>query len=256
MVLLPKMGYSMLTITRKETHMPLTTGYRPTNSFLEQSKFFQQIPEEVLSVILNPAELRQVQHEAFIFWQGELAKTFYVLMDGRVRLTQTTVDGHQVILRFVETGCQFGCFSVLEGTVYPATAQALTDSLLFVWSRPVILNLMVQYPQLATNIHAQLFQRLQYLQDDFVMLATQKVEQRLAFSLVRLTKHVGQKIDNGILLDLALTRQDLADMIGTTLHTVSRILSQWQRNGLVELGRERVIIRKLQQLEQFVDNLL
>jgi CRP-like cAMP-binding protein len=89
----------------------------------------------------------------------------------------------------------------------------------------------------------QMAQRLQEFQGQIRTLSTERVERRLARVLLRLVCQVGRKIEDGVLIDLSVTRQDLAEMSGTTLYTVSRILSQWERQGLVDSGRERVVIR-------------
>jgi CRP-like cAMP-binding protein len=75
-------------------------------------------------------------------------------------------------------------------------------------------------------------------------LATERVEQRVARTLLRLARQVGRKVEGGVLIDMPLSRQDLAEMTGTTLYTVSRILSQWEQQHLVETGRERILIRQ------------
>jgi CRP-like cAMP-binding protein len=85
--------------------------------------------------------------------------------------------------------------------------------------------------------------RLQELQDRYRELATERVERRVARALLRLARQTGRKVENGVLIDFPLTREDLAEMTGTTLYTVSRILSGWEKEGLIETGRQRVLIR-------------
>jgi CRP-like cAMP-binding protein len=82
---------------------------------------------------------------------------------------------------------------------------------------------------------------IQEMQERYRELATEKVERRIARALLRLAAQVGSKTDGGI--ELTFTRQELAEMSGTTLYTVSRVLSEWERQELVEAGRERVVIR-------------
>jgi CRP-like cAMP-binding protein len=96
---------------------------------------------------------------------------------------------------------------------------------------------------------------LRQFQDRLRELATERVERRLARMLLRLARQSGQKVTGGILIDLPLSRQNLAEMIGTTLYTVSRILSQWEAHGLVETGRERVVIRRPHGLVVIADDL-
>ena len=86
-------------------------------------------------------------------------------------------------------------------------------------------------------------ERMQELQERYRELATERVAQRVARAILRLARQTGRRVEGGVLLDLALSRQDLAELTGTTLFTISRTLSEWEQQGLVEVGRERVLIK-------------
>jgi CRP-like cAMP-binding protein len=94
------------------------------------------------------------------------------------------------------------------------------------------------------------------LQERQKALVTDRVEQRIARILLKLAAQSGRKIDEGVLIDLPLTRQDIAEMSGTTLFTVSRTLNEWEREGLLEIGRERVVIREPHGLVSISDDLV
>jgi CRP-like cAMP-binding protein len=102
---------------------------------------------------------------------------------------------------------------------------------------------MERYPQISLNGLRLIAGRFRELQDRYRELATERVEQRVARALVRLTRQVGKRTEEGVLIDLPLSRQDLGEMTGTTLYTVSRIMSRWEQAGLVVTGRERIVIR-------------
>jgi CRP-like cAMP-binding protein len=97
--------------------------------------------------------------------------------------------------------------------------------------------------------------RFHDLQDRYRELATERVERRVARALLRLARQAGKRTDEGVLLDLPLSRQDLGEMTGTTLYTVSRILSGWEQNGLILSGRERIIIRRPHELVIIAEDL-
>jgi CRP-like cAMP-binding protein len=94
------------------------------------------------------------------------------------------------------------------------------------------------------------------LQERQKALVTDRVEQRIARILLKLAAQSGRKIDEGVLIDLPITRQDIAEMSGTTLFTVSRTLNEWERGGLLEIGRERVVIRDPHGLVSIADELV
>jgi CRP-like cAMP-binding protein len=108
---------------------------------------------------------------------------------------------------------------------------------------------MERYSTLAFNALRILADHNQSLQQRYQELLTEKVEQRVAQALIRLTEQLGQPVPNGILIDLPLSREELAEIAGTTLYSVSRILSKWEEQRWVESGRERVVVCNVAQIQ-------
>jgi hypothetical protein len=105
-------------------------------------------------------------------------------------------------------------------------------------------HLMERYPRLALNTLGTLGGRLQETQTRLREISTERVERRIAHALIRLAEQTGKRVAGGIRIDFAISRQDVAEMTGTTLHTVSRTLSSWEGQGIVEGGRQRITIRE------------
>ena len=131
---------------------------------------------------------------------------------------------------------------------YPATATAVDDCVVLVWPSVAWPRLVAKFPALATNTLQTVGSRLQETHTRVVEMSTQQVEQRVAHALLRLAKQSGRKVEHGIEIDFPISRQDIAQMTGTTLHTVSRILSGWEQRGLVESGRQRIVLREPHEL--------
>ena len=129
-----------------------------------------------------------------------------------------------------------------------ATATAVDDSVVLVWPSVAWPRLVAKFPALATNTLQTVGSRLQETHTRVVEMSTQQVEQRVAHALLRLVKQSGRKVEHGIEIDFPISRQDIAQMTGTTLHTVSRILSGWEQRGLIESGRQRIVLRDPHQL--------
>jgi CRP-like cAMP-binding protein len=178
-----------------------------------------------------------------LFRQGSSAASFYLLRSGRAKLTQLNRDGQLVLLRLIVPGEAFGGIAVLGNRVYPVTAEAVEDCVALAWSGRVIERLMRRHPQLAINLIELIAERLHEMQSRYEELATQQVEQRLARMLLRLVNRAGRRIDAGVLVDIRLSSQDLAEMTGTTLFTVSRILTRWQQAGIIQTARQRIVVR-------------
>jgi CRP-like cAMP-binding protein len=212
-------------------------------TMLSDSRLFKSLHERDLQAVLSAARQRQAPRGAFFFHQGDAAHSLYLLSRGRVKLAQVTPEGHQVILAIVGPGEMLGGIAALGDDVYSVSAEAADDCCALVWDGKTMARLLEDYPRIATNALWLLAERVRMLQERYVELATERVERRVARTLLRLARHAGRMTDGGLLIDLRLSRQDLAEMTGTTLYTISRILSRWEQQGLVESGRERVLIR-------------
>jgi CRP-like cAMP-binding protein len=189
------------------------------------------------------------------FREGDPAESFYVVQTGSVKLTQLTPEGHQVVMRLIGAGEAFGGVAAFGGATYPVTAEAVTDVSVLEWPGPVMAGLMEKHPKLALNALRFVAGRLHDLQVQYRQLATEKVERRVARALLRLVEHAGRRTDAGVLIDLPLSREDIAQMTGTTLYTVSRIISRFEADGIVEAGRQRMVIRNPHALMSVADDL-
>jgi CRP-like cAMP-binding protein len=226
--------------------MTLVAG--PPASLLSAIDLFESIPTQDLDTIASAAAIKEFNKHDYLFHQGDEATWFCLLISGKVKLSQITEEGQQVILRYVSPGEAFAVIAVLSKIPYPVTATAVERATLLRWEKQTMLDLMERYPQLAINSLSLLAARIQDFQDRFRELATERVERRIARALLRLVKQTGRKTDQGIVIDFPLSRQDLAEMTGTTLYTVSRTLSQWERDGLVSSQREQVTLLQPHQL--------
>lgn len=211
---------------------------------LRKVSVFQNATENDLKLISQHAIERSVEDGEFFFFQGDPAEYFYVLISGRAKLMQTNTTGQQVNLRTISEWQMFGALgAVRENATYPATAQAMENSTALAVKSDYLRELMQTRPYLSVDLMKLMTSYIQEMQERYRELATEKVERRIARVLLRLTAQMGVKTADGS-IELTFTRQDLAEMSGTTLYTVSRVLSEWERQGLVEAGRERVLIRK------------
>jgi CRP/FNR family transcriptional regulator, nitrogen oxide reductase regulator len=212
-------------------------------TLLRQVPFFNNLSVEGLDAVYGAALSRAYPDNSFLFHQDDPADRVFVLTEGRVKLFQLTLDGQQVIMRVVTPGMMMGAIGMIAGAVFPVSAQAAEDSRALYWPQEEILALVDRYPVLALNALRLLSDHVREFQDRYRELATERVERRVARMILRLASQTGRKTEQGVLLDIPLTRQDIAEMSGTTLYTVSRILSQWEGQGLVLVGREKVVIR-------------
>ena len=197
-----------------------------------------------LAEILREARSARYPKNSAVFEQGEDVHSFFLLLHGHIRAGKTTPAGEQVVVRYVSPGEIFGVAPAIGLSRYPATAMAVDDSLVLSWPSAAWPRLAAKFPALAANTLQAVGSRLQESHTRVVEMSTQQVEQRIAHALLRLAKQSGRKRDRGVEIDFPISRQDIAQMTGTTLHTVSRILSGWEQQGLIESGRQRIVLRE------------
>jgi CRP/FNR family transcriptional regulator, nitrogen oxide reductase regulator len=217
---------------------------------------FAGLDPDALSEIRGVARLHQVEASGTFFVEGDPAASFFVLVDGSVKMTQVTPEGHQVVLRLLASGDAFGGVAAFGGATYPVTAEAVTNSSALEWPGDVMARLMERHPKLALNALRFVASRLHELQVQYRQLATEKVERRVARALLRLVQQAGRRVESGVLIDLPLSRDDIAQMTGTTLYTVSRIISRFEAEGILEAGRQRMVIRNPHGLLKVADDLI
>lgn len=203
---------------------------------------FEGIAPEDLDKMLAQARPVRVEKEAAIFEQEGEAKSFFLLLDGHVRVVKTTPDGQQVIVRYIVPGELLGIAQALGRNTYPATAIAVLDCVVLAWPGRLWPEFATAYPTFGMNTYKTVGARLNDVQTQVVEMATEQVEQRVAHALLRLVRQSGRKTADGILIDFPISRQDIAEMTGTTLHTVSRLLTAWEDKGLVKSGRRKVSV--------------
>jgi CRP-like cAMP-binding protein len=216
---------------------------RETQAALESCPLFAGLAGDALEDVAAQGVGRTVERRAVIFVEGDPADAFYVVLAGRLKLTQTGADGHEIIVRYVGPKEMCAVVALSPDDTYPVTAEAVETSRLVLWPRERLQELVLRHPRLALNATRLLSARMRELTARLRELATERVARRVARALLRLARQTGKRVEGGVLLDLPLSREDLAAMTGTTLYTVSRLLAEWEREGIVEVGRERVVIR-------------
>lgn len=211
-------------------------------------------PEE-LDEVISAAHVRRLTDGAFFFMEDETATDAFVLIEGKVKLVQITPDGQQIILGYLVPGRTFGVIASLKNMTYPVSAQAVGDCTALAWDQKTINLLMDCFPRIALNTLHIMAGQIREFQNTVRDLSTQRVEQRIARAILRLARHSGREVQNGVLIDLPLSRQDLAEMTGTTLYTVSRVLKEWGNRGIIESKRQRVLIVYPHGLVQIAEDL-
>jgi CRP/FNR family transcriptional regulator, nitrogen oxide reductase regulator len=224
---------------------------------LRRVNVFRDTSDEGLKLFVENGILRSIEEGEFFFFQGDPAVYFYILITGKAKLMQSNPSGQQVNLRTLSEWQMFGALgAVREEALYPATAQALEPSTALAIESSFLKEMMKTHPELNINLMQLMTGYIMEMQERYRELATERVERRIALTLLRLAAQIGKRTNSDeVMVELLLSRQDVAEASGTTIFTVSRVLADWERRGLVEAGRERVLIRNPHGLVQISEGL-
>ncbi len=209
---------------------------------------FSLLGREQIREILDLANSQRFEEGATVYHEGEDAGRFYLLLDGTVRALHITPEGEHVTALHVPAGQLFGIARALGRSTYPATVETVSEAIVLWWPMSLWPQFIARYEGFATETYRTVGERLGEMQTRIIELSVLHVEQRVASTLLRLVDQTGRKAEGGILIDFPITRQDLSDMTGTTLHTVSRLLSAWQKQGIVESRRKQIMVCEPQSL--------
>ena len=200
---------------------------------------------------------KEYEPEAFIFFEGDGPAQLWLLEQGRVKLLKHSDAGKDVIVAVVSAGNFLGESAIREGMVYPVTAQVIEPTVLLVLPEDTYLELLRFYPDLSTLIIDGLEQRLDEAYDTIRSLAVERVERRIARLLLKLATSVGKPEAGGnrILIDMPLTRQDVAEMTGTTVESAIRVMSKFRKLGVIASKNGRVYLSEPHALVSIADEL-
>ena len=185
--------------------------------------------------------VRRERHGLFCR-QGDPAVSLFMVVHGQVIIRQAGAEGEEVTLRWVGPGGIFGEAALLEHVPYQVSAVAAQEALALAFDGGELRAMMAKCPALALNGLELAIMQLLEMRERCRELATERVERRIARSLLRFAHQTGRWVDGGIAIDAPLSREEIGRLTGTTLFTVSRTLSAWERQGLIRLGRRQIVI--------------
>ncbi|MBE9477676.1 MAG: Crp/Fnr family transcriptional regulator [Chloroflexi bacterium] len=204
------------------------------SQLLKQSFIFSGSSEEELAELAGLAARRSFVQGEFVFWEGDAPDSFYIVIEGRVKVLKHSSLGKEFIIAFFGPGDIFGEVAVFQDKPYPASAQAAADTKVLRIRREDFLSFVAQRPQVVLRIISVLGERLRDAQGRLKDLAGERVEQRLARTLLMLSAKLGAT--------LPFTRQEIADMAGTTTETAIRFISRLKDGGIIRSARGSITI--------------
>lgn len=242
---------SPVKLTPIETHM---CGFDVRLSILHRVPFFASLPHEAVEQInLLFREYGYAQGET-VYFSGDDARHLYIVASGQIKLLRHTLAGQDILVDVLSPGDFFGMLSTVDEAVYPDTAQAQTPVCILAITVEDFRSVLVRYPSAALTVLDITSKRLHDAHEMLRRLSASAVEERIAYVLLKLADKLGEARDEGLLIQMPLTRDDIAQMAGATAETASRIMSQFQKDGIVNSGRQWVAIADRDRLAALAEN--
>ncbi|MFD2169375.1 Crp/Fnr family transcriptional regulator [Tumebacillus lipolyticus] len=213
---------------------------------------FRDLSDEFLQLIYSIAQLKRVKRGEILFFEGDPYVAMYVVRTGKVRLTKTTPEGREIILYIRQGGEPIGAAMLFLDQPYPATAQAIEAAEIWMIPHGELEALVRENPDLSIAIIRLLGERLLQTQAQMRDLALQDKWGALISTLLRLYEEYGRQTPHGVVLDLALSHQELAKMIGSTREGVNRMMSQLKKAGILDVSRGQITIYLVEELKSFL----
>ena len=215
---------------------------------LKKIDLFKNLSDEELKELEHYITTATFRKKDDIFTEGDAPEWFYIVSTGKVKVTKISHDGKEIILEVISPYDIFGGVAVLRNFPYPANAVAMEDSEILKISRKNLMRLVDRFPNLMFCIALQLGDRMKSSFDSLKNIALERVEARIAALLLKLGNKVGVETKEGLVIDMRLTKQDVADMVGTTVETSIRTFSKFKKEGLVTDSDGKVIIKDRERL--------
>lgn len=218
---------------------------------LKQTFIFSDFSDDELEAAGRLFRKKTYKKGVVVFHEGQPGVAFYLISSGRVKVFKLGQEGRELIFGIFGDGAIFGDVPVFDGGPYPATAATLVDTDVFYMSRDDFVRLCREYPDISLKIVRVLGKRLRQAHRFVMDIAMKSVPQRLSALLLRLADEYGQIKDGTVVIDLPLTRQEIAESIGVTRETATRELSKFSRAGTIKLEGRKILLLDRPKLEEW-----
>ncbi len=215
-------------------------------SFMKNFKkidLFKNLSEEELKELEPYLVTATFKKKEVIFAEGDQPEWFYIVSKGKIKITKISHEGKEIILELISPTDIFGGVAVLRNFPYPANAVAMEESEVLKISRKNLMRLVDRFPNLMYCMALQLGDRMKSSYDSLKNIALERVEARIAALLLKLANKVGIETRDGVAIDMRLTKQDVADMVGTTVETSIRTFSKFRKQGLLSDKDGKIVIK-------------
>ncbi|MCS7232363.1 MAG: Crp/Fnr family transcriptional regulator [Elusimicrobiota bacterium] len=215
---------------------------------LESLSIFKKLKEDDIKTLEENLKILKFRKRETIFNEGDTPKWFHILIKGRIKISKFSKNAKEIILEILDAPDFFGTLALLKNIPYPASAIAVDECVIGNIPSHIFLQIVNKYPELQSEILHHITTRLRSGIETLKDIALVDVLSRVVYQILKLANKYGKKISDGILIDLKLTKQDIAEMAGTTTETAIRIISKLKKEGYIVEQNRKIIIKDIERL--------
>lgn len=209
--------------------------------YLKNIQLFASLTDEELRQISDILVVKRFKKNEIILQEEDTNEYMYVILNGKVKVVQTTEDGKEILLALHQSGDFFGEMSLIDGKTSPANVIATEDSTAAIISKKDFNSLIRNQKKVLDNLLLILCSRHRESWDKIQMLNYKNASHRIKILFLMLSDKYGEKTAEGVTINMRLTHQEIAEMTGMTRETVTRVLDRWQREGEINVLKNKFI---------------
>lgn len=214
----------------------------PDDELLRRLPFFRRVSPALRARVAEVARLKSYERGDPIFAEGDPSDAFIIIVSGRVKVFKSTPTGKEIILEIFGAGDPLGAVAVYEGAPFMASALCLEPTQLLSVEQAAFFRLLEAEPQFVRGLLSGLTLRLVELTRRLAELTGARVDARFARLFLKLCDQIGKPQRGGVFIPMALSRQELADLVGTTIETTIRIMSRWHKDDVLHTEKDGFVV--------------
>ena len=220
-------------------------------SIVKKVPFFSLLSDKELKLIDQITNEKKFKKGEYIFFEEEKGDKFYVIKNGQVKMTKMIENGDEQILNIFSDNDIIAEIIAFDKGNYPASAITMMKTTVIVFEQSDFENLILEHPAIGIKILQELSGRLRRAQQNVRDLALKDSSAKVAGLLLFLAKKYGENRNGKIILDLSLTQKEMANMIGSSRETVSRILGKLENYNLIKTSRKKITIYDIDKIKEY-----
>lgn len=218
---------------------------------LRDLPLFSELNYDELSRLEAITSQHTYTKKQYIFMEGQPREAVYFIQSGTIKIFKVDINGSEQVINILQKGEMFPHIGFFDTTPYPATAEIIENAELFAIRIEDFDNLLIEQPAISLKVMKMMGQKIYTLQQRIQELISQDVHHRIVGSLIRLAEEVGQKRGNGIRIEMPITNQDFANMVGSTRETINRGFAYLKKERLLETDRHGILVYDLDRLKKY-----